>query len=88
MGRYQEAIESYDKAIEFKPDDASTWYNKACCYSLVGNVELAIEYLQKAMQLDSKYIEMAKTDSDFDNIRSDQRFIALIQQSSDQESGC
>ena len=79
LGKIEEAIASYDKAIELKPDDGGTWYNKACCYALQNNCDLAIKNLQQAIDLNpDEYREMAKTDSDFDNIRSDPRFQALI----------
>ena len=76
---YEEAISSYDKAVEFKPDFHEAWYNKACSYSLQGNIEQAIENLKTAISLNlDKYREMAKTDSDFDAIREDERFQELI----------
>ncbi|BBC26334.1 tetratricopeptide repeat protein [Pseudanabaena sp. ABRG5-3] len=79
-GRNEEAIAAYDQALQIKPDDPSAYYNKACAYSLQNQIELALENLQKAIQLDpEKYRELAKTDSDFDNIRHDPRFQALIQ---------
>ncbi len=80
LGKLEEAIASYDKALEFKPDNEAAWYNKACCYALQNNCDLAIENLQQVIQLNpDKYREMAKTDSDFDNLCSDPRFQALIQ---------
>jgi tetratricopeptide (TPR) repeat protein len=80
LGRNEEAIASYDKALEIKPDKHEAWYNKACSYALQGNIEQALENLQQAINLSpDKYREMAKTDSDFDNIRKDERFQALIQ---------
>ena len=80
LGRNEEAINSYDKALEIKPDDPNLYYNKACAYSLQKQIELALESLKKAIQLNyEKYREMSKTDSNFDNIRHDPRFQALIQ---------
>ncbi|NEP14382.1 MAG: tetratricopeptide repeat protein [Symploca sp. SIO2C1] len=80
LRRIEDAIASYDKAIEFNPDDDAAWYNKACFYALQNNCDLAIENLQQAIHLNpDEYREMAKTDSDFDNLRSDTRFQALIQ---------
>jgi tetratricopeptide (TPR) repeat protein len=80
LGRNEEVIAAYDQALQFKPDYPSPYYNKACVYSLQNQIELALENLQKAIQLDpEKYREMAKTDSDFVNIRHDRRFQALIQ---------
>ena len=61
--------------------DTSAWYNKACSYTLQGNIEQAIENLQKAIALNpDEYREMANTDSDFDKIREDERFQALIRE--------
>ena len=80
LGRYKEAIDSYDKSLAINPNAANTYYNKAFAYSLQNMIELALENLQRAIQLDpEKYREMSKTNSDFDNIRRDRRFQALIQ---------
>ena len=80
LGKWEEAIASYDKALEFKPDDTSAFYNKACCYALNGQVDSSIQNLQRAINLNpDKYREMAKTDSDFDKVRSYPEFQALIQ---------
>jgi hypothetical protein len=65
--------------LEIKPDDAGTYYNKACCYALHNQINLALEFLPKAIESDAKYLEMAKIDSDFDSILDDPRFQALIQ---------
>ncbi len=81
LGRLEDAIASYDKALEFKPDDPDSFYNKACCYALHSQIDQAIQNLQQAINLNpDKYREMAKTDSDFDSMRSDSRFQALIQE--------
>jgi len=66
--------------LQINPDDPSPYYAKARIYSLQNQIELSLENLQKAIQLDpDESCEMAKTDSDFDNIRHDPRFQALIQ---------
>lgn len=79
LGRLEEAIASYDKALEIKPDFHKAGYNKACYYALQGDIEQALENLQNAINLSpDKYREMARTDSDFDGIREDERFEALI----------
>ncbi|MFM8296354.1 MAG: TPR end-of-group domain-containing protein, partial [Microcystaceae cyanobacterium] len=81
LGRLEEAIASYDHALKIKPDYASAYFNKACAYALQENISLTIENLKQAINLDSKYLEMATTDSDFDKIRKDSRFIDLLNQS-------
>jgi tetratricopeptide (TPR) repeat protein len=88
LGRYEEALISFDKALEIKPDLQQAWYNKAACYALQGNVEQALENLQQAINLNpDTYRELPKTDSDFDSIREDDRFQALIQEESEPEEG-
>ncbi|UJB71581.1 tetratricopeptide repeat protein [Acaryochloris sp. 'Moss Beach'] len=79
LGRYEDAISSYDKALQFKPEDDQAFYNKACCYALQAKPEAAIENLKIALSLaPDKYREMAKTDSDFDSIRHNEAFQALL----------
>ncbi len=86
LGRLDEAIASFDKALNIKPDLHEVWYNKACCYAIQGNLEQAIENLQQAINLSpEKYREMANTDSDFDSIRENERFQALLQEEDDEE---
>ncbi len=80
LARYEDAIASWDKAIEIKPDFDQAWYNQACAYSLFNDIDTAIEKLQEAINLNPECKEMAKTDSDFDAIRDDQRFVALMQE--------
>jgi tetratricopeptide (TPR) repeat protein len=80
LRRYQEALVSHDKALEIKPDYANAWFNKACVYALQGDFDKAIESLNKAIQFDPIYQEQAKNDSDFDLIRSDERFKKLLEE--------
>ncbi|MGB6014613.1 MAG: tetratricopeptide repeat protein, partial [Nodosilinea sp.] len=79
LERYEAAIACYDAALAIKPDDHNTLYNKACCYGLQGDADNALHTLQSAIALDPKYRAMAKTDTDFDPIRTDDRFQALLE---------
>ncbi|MCY7282766.1 MAG: tetratricopeptide repeat protein, partial [Cyanobacteria bacterium CAN_BIN43] len=78
QGNYTQAIADYNQALKLKPDDAGAYYNKACAYSLKKEVKEAIENLKRAIQLDVNLRENAKTDSDFNNIRQDKQFQALV----------
>jgi tetratricopeptide (TPR) repeat protein len=78
LGRLGKAIASFDQALKIKPDKHEAWYNKACAYALQENIPLAIENLKQSMNLDSKYLEIAKTDTDFDKIRHTLSFQSLI----------
>ena len=77
---YEEAIASYEKAIEFKPDDANAFYNRACCHSLMGNLALALEDLTIAFRLDpEEYRQLATTDSDLDPLREFAGFTSFME---------
>ena len=55
------------------------YYGKACCYALQGETEKAIEHLQKAIEIKPRLSRKeAKTNPDFDSIRDDDRFRALV----------
>jgi tetratricopeptide (TPR) repeat protein len=73
------AIVSCDEAIEIKPDDASPIYNKACTYALQNQLAPALEHLKQAIKLNTDhYRTLAQTDSDFDSIRDNEQFQALL----------
>jgi tetratricopeptide (TPR) repeat protein len=78
LGRYEEAVDNYDRVLQINPDDTFAVYKKAACYGLQGDNQKATETLQEAINLDSDYQKRAKTDSDFDRIRDDDRFRALV----------
>lgn len=81
LGHFEDAIASYDRALELKPTDDSAWYTKACCFALLGRVTEVIECLIQAVNLSpNQYPQLIKTDEDFDEIRSDARFKALMQE--------
>ncbi|MEH1909484.1 tetratricopeptide repeat protein [Nostoc sp.] len=81
LGIYEQAIASYDKAIEMKPECCGgVYYYKACCFAKQDIIKFAIENLQRAIAISyEKYKNRAKIDSNFDGIRQDERFKALIQ---------
>lgn len=80
LGRYEEALASCEKALQINPENPRIYYSKALTYSVKNDLELALETLQQIIQIDPEgYAEVMKTHPDFDNIRHDPRFQALIQ---------
>ena len=78
LERFDDAFASFEKEMEF--NEGSAYYDQACFYAVQDRVDESIINLQKAIQIDrEEYLERAKTNSDFDNIRSDSRFQELIQ---------
>jgi tetratricopeptide (TPR) repeat protein len=79
LQQYPDAIASYDQVIQIKPDFYLAWFGKARCHALQGDIELAIENLQQAINLNAdKCRETTKTDPAFDNVREEERFKQLI----------
>ncbi|NJM78383.1 MAG: tetratricopeptide repeat protein [Acaryochloridaceae cyanobacterium RU_4_10] len=77
--RLEEAIASYDKAIELDPDAVFAWFNTACIYSLQGDVARSVRYLAQAIHLDPTCSARAQKHAEFDPVRNDERFKQLLQ---------
>ncbi len=77
-GRYAEAADRGVQLIAANPDQAYLYFNVACCASLAGRTDDAIEHLRHAIELWDGCRDMAVTDSDFDPIRDDVTFRSLI----------
>jgi len=79
LKKYDEAIEKFQKTLEIDPNYASGWYNKACSLSLAnGDIEEISKCLARAIELDSKYIQMAKDDLDFKSVKNQLWFKNLL----------
>ena len=49
-GSYEDAIASYDKALQFKPDYHEAWHNRGNALADLGRYEDAIASYDKALQ--------------------------------------
>ena len=79
LGRYEDALEVYDKAIEIKPEFDSAWYNRACAFSLTNKKEDSLFNLKRAIELDISYKKRAKKDTDFEKLWDDSDFIKIVE---------
>jgi len=59
-------------------DDAGVLYNLACAEALLGETEAAISHLSEALDAHPAFRDMAREDPDFETLRSDERFAALV----------
>ena len=57
QGKFQEAIESYNKAIQIKPDYAEAYSNRGIALKELGELEEAVESCNKAIQIKPDYAE-------------------------------
>jgi Flp pilus assembly protein TadD len=77
-GKLDRAIESLEEALVADPDDALVHYNLACYWSLAHNKRQALAYLARAFDLEEEYRRLVTDESDFDAIRDDPSFQALV----------
>jgi tetratricopeptide (TPR) repeat protein len=77
-GRYAEAADAAREAAKAHPEYAGLLYNLACCESLAGRPADAIEHLELAIDKSERCRSYAVDDSDFDPIREEPAFQALV----------
>jgi tetratricopeptide (TPR) repeat protein len=77
-GNLEEAMRCYKRALEVKPDLNEAWYNMAFTCALLGHAEAALENLRKAIELHPECRQKARADKDFDSVRSNPEFKALV----------
>jgi Flp pilus assembly protein TadD len=77
-GRLDMAIESLEEALAVEPNDPLVHYNLACYWSLAKNRRQALAFLSKAIDLKDHYRTLVAAEPDFDPIRSDPAFQALV----------
>ncbi len=77
-GKIDRAIESLEEALSVQPRDALINYNLACYWSLASNKRQALAYLAKALKLEDDYRTLIADETDFDPIRNDPAFKALV----------
>ncbi|MBN1262421.1 MAG: hypothetical protein JXB35_17205, partial [Anaerolineae bacterium] len=82
-GQVECAIEYHEQALAIareigdRQGEGNHTYNTACAHALLNHTAEACAWLEKAIALDAKYCQMARTDSDFDAIRDAPCFQAL-----------
>jgi hypothetical protein len=77
-GRYAEAADRGAELIDAHPEQGYLYYNVACCESLAGRTEAAIDHLRHAIGMSDFAARMATQDSDFDPIRDQPAFQELV----------
>jgi tetratricopeptide (TPR) repeat protein len=75
---YENGRRYLEKAIRLKPEHPDPYYNLACLFAITGITGQSLEYLKKAVSLDSAVIEWAKKDTDLESLRGIDEFENLI----------
>ncbi len=85
-GKYEQAIQDFQKAIEdgYRVDAAS--YNIACGYALLGNRDKAFEWLHKSLAEGFDLRSYLKGDDDLEDLHGDSRWAEIKKAARDSES--
>jgi tetratricopeptide (TPR) repeat protein len=75
---YDKATEALQELLAENPEDGVVLYNLACTASLNGQSAQAIEYLRRSVELEDRFRELARTDTDLDPIRDEPAFKELV----------
>lgn len=78
LNRFDEAVKSYEKALETGMTRGVAYYNMACVYAISKQTDKAFEMLGKA--IDAGYTDRSQfeTDTDLTSIRNDPRFTQIL----------
>lgn len=77
-GHPEQAEEHLRKAIKISPNADFLYYALAATFALRNDVEGTLEYLDKAIQINSRNRYQAQNDPDFESMLEDPRFTELI----------
>jgi Flp pilus assembly protein TadD len=77
-GRHQEALEVDLRLANLRPRDPIAFYNLACSYSNLENLDGAFDALKRAFELGYNDYKHLLKDPDLENVRRDRRFKQLL----------
>jgi Flp pilus assembly protein TadD len=76
---YQAALKPLTEAIRLGLHSSDACYNLAAAYAHLGDGAHAVQWLGKAIALNPALASEAQQDDDFQSLRSDPAFLALVQ---------
>ncbi|MEO5589251.1 MAG: adenylate/guanylate cyclase domain-containing protein, partial [Gemmatimonadaceae bacterium] len=74
LGDSTRAQEWAERALQLDPHHPVMLYNIACFHSVGGRVDLALDYLERAMELGFHHRDWVMSDSDLAVVRAHPRF--------------
>jgi serine/threonine protein kinase/tetratricopeptide (TPR) repeat protein len=78
MGDEATAREWVQRSLQIDPNNAMVAFNVCCFESIAGQVEVALGYLERAIELGFRNTKWLLHDPDLDNIRGHPRFMELV----------
>jgi adenylate cyclase len=67
-----------ERVVKLMGDDYATLYNASCLYARIGQTDRSLELLDRAVGQGRGFRRWIEKDSDFDSVRADPRFQAIV----------
>ncbi len=77
-GHYDKGLRIDQRLSALLPDDPTVHYNLSCSYCLAGQVDLALDTLERAIELGYKDLRHLLKDPDLQALRRDERFRGIV----------
>ena len=78
LGQEKRGLQWAKRALALDPDDPAILYNVACNLSGLGQVEEAIDCLERTVKVGAAYKDWMMNDTDLDPLREHPRFRKLV----------
>ena len=78
LGETEKGLRWAERALALEPDEPMLLYNVGCIYSLAGELERALDCVEKAVTAGDAYVDWLQHDSNLDPLRDHPRFQALL----------
>lgn len=78
-GYYEKGLWVDLKLAELCPRDPVVQYNLACSYSLIGELDDAVQHLRKSVELGYEDVQHMNSDPDLRNARTDDRYDEILE---------
>jgi phospholipase/carboxylesterase len=75
---YERATKYYLAYLSQNQDDATNWYNLACCFALMNQPEQASKYLKISFKKGFTDLNHISKDTDFDSVRDEKEFTMAL----------
>ena len=88
IGEKDQAIEFMDKVLEQDPDDPGNYYDAACFYSRIGELDKSLANLQTCIEKGFSRFHHIMADDDLEALRQTDGFKSLYEQNKDRFENC
>ncbi|MFA5059448.1 MAG: hypothetical protein WC676_02350 [Candidatus Omnitrophota bacterium] len=73
-GLYEKGLNVDERLAKLKPEDPLVFYNLACSYSLLGDIDKSLQSIEQAVKRGYKDFSYLEHDADLIKLRADDRF--------------